>query len=345
MLKRFERALVAGNRWLLIILLLAMACIVFANVVLRYTTGDSIVWAEEVARHLMIWGTFLGAGLVLRFGGHVAIDNLHQVVGPADARALRLLIVVGLGVFFLVMAWFSSQYVWATRFQTTADDAEDGGANLAPPQFEQGKARAQAARMVTGRASYTTLERIGRLEDLAADESQPEPVRARAAEEVERIKAGGSVYPSHLRVNAELSLAELNQLAADPAQSVEVRERARVEADAVRAAEQEARAAELEQLAKAALARVKAAKASGEKKPARPALTAVNTGEPVPFPLTAFLATWDDMAEWWTHYDPADVGPALTAEQWARFEETIAGTIAFTDAARAARQDRAEHIA
>ena len=233
----------------------------------------------------------------------------------------------------------------ATRFQTTADDAEDGGANLAPPQFEHGKARAQAARMVTGRASYTTLERIGRLEDLAADESQPEPVRARAAEEVERIKAGGSVYPSHLRVNAELSLAELNQLAADPAQSVEVRERARVEADAVRAAEQEARAAELEQLAKAALARVKAAKASGEKKPARPALTAVNTGEPVPFPLTAFLATWDDMAEWWTHYDPADVGPALTAEQWARFEETIAGTIAFTDAARAARQDRAEHIA
>ncbi len=52
--------------------------IVFVNVVLRYTTGDSIVWAEEVARHLMIWVTFLGAGLVLRFGGHVAIDALHQ---------------------------------------------------------------------------------------------------------------------------------------------------------------------------------------------------------------------------------------------------------------------------
>ena len=72
--------------------------------------------------------------------------------------------------------------------------------------------------MVTGRASYTTLERIGRLEDLAADESQPEAVRARAAQEIERIKTGGSVYPSHLRVNAELSLAELDQLAADPAQ-------------------------------------------------------------------------------------------------------------------------------
>ena len=120
MLDRFERALVACNRWLLIVLLLAMACIVFANVVLRYTTGDSIVWAEEVARHLMIWGTFLGAGLVLRFGGHVAIDNLHQAVSTRSARWLRSVVAVGIGVFCLVMTYFSVLYVWATRFQTTA---------------------------------------------------------------------------------------------------------------------------------------------------------------------------------------------------------------------------------
>lgn len=120
MLNRIERILVAFNRWLLILLLLAMACIVFANVVLRYTTGDSIVWAEEVARHLMIWVTFLGAGLVLRFGGHVAIDNLHQAVSSRAARLLRTLVVVGIGVFCLVMTYFSILYVWATRFQTTA---------------------------------------------------------------------------------------------------------------------------------------------------------------------------------------------------------------------------------
>lgn len=120
MLNRIERALVACNRWLLIVLLLAMACIVFANVVLRYTTGDSIVWAEEVARHMMIWVTFLGAGLVLRFGGHVAIDNLHRSVGTRKAQWLRRLVVLGVGLFCAVMAVASSQYVWATRFQTTA---------------------------------------------------------------------------------------------------------------------------------------------------------------------------------------------------------------------------------
>ena len=120
MLNRIERALVACNRWVLIVLLLLMACIVFANVVLRYTTGDSLVWAEEVARHLMIWGTFLGAGLVLRFGGHVAIDNLHQAVSTPVARALRTVVALGIGAFALVMTYSSILYVWATRFQTTA---------------------------------------------------------------------------------------------------------------------------------------------------------------------------------------------------------------------------------
>ncbi|WP_416779751.1 ParB N-terminal domain-containing protein [Microbacterium lacticum] len=232
----------------------------------------------------------------------------------------------------------------ATRFRAAGDGGEDGPGNLPEPwDTSAGEARVQAARMVTGRDSHKTLERIGRIEDIAADESQPASVRKQAAEEVARLREGGSVYPSHLRVNAELSLAELDQLAADPGQRAELREQARHEAETVRAAEREAKAAELERLAQAALARVKAAKIGRRAK--RPALTAVEPGSPVPFPLSVFTATWDDMTSWWEHYDPAEVGPALTAEQWARFEQTIAGTVAFADAARAARQDRAEQTA
>ena len=120
MLDRFERGLVAANRWLLIVLLLAMAIIIFSNVVLRYTTGDSIIWAEEVARHMMIWVAFLGAGLALRFGGHVAIYSLHRAVSLRAARVLRAVVVLGLSVFFIFMTVASSDYVWRTRFQSTA---------------------------------------------------------------------------------------------------------------------------------------------------------------------------------------------------------------------------------
>lgn len=120
MLDRIEKGLVAINRWVLIILLLAMAIIIFSNVVLRYTTGDSIVWAEEVARHMMIWVAFLGSGLALRFGGHVAIDNLHRSVSTRTAQLLRALVLLCLALFFIFMTISSSDYVWRTRFQSTA---------------------------------------------------------------------------------------------------------------------------------------------------------------------------------------------------------------------------------
>lgn len=119
MMNHFERWLVAVNRWVLILLMLAMSVVVFVNVVLRYTTGDSLVWAEEVARHIMIWGTFLGAGLVLRFGGHLAIDNLQQALPQRLAKRLRMVVVVLIAVFCGVMAWSAAGFTYAMRFQTT----------------------------------------------------------------------------------------------------------------------------------------------------------------------------------------------------------------------------------
>lgn len=118
--RAFERGFLALNRALLVLLLAAMSCIVFANVCLRYLTTESIVWGEEVARHMMIWLTFLGAGLVLRHGGHVAIDNLQDALPPQVARAVRLVIVLLLLAFALGMIHFGITYVERTMFQMTS---------------------------------------------------------------------------------------------------------------------------------------------------------------------------------------------------------------------------------
>ena len=88
---RFEAGFVALNKWLLIVILAVMSVIIFTNVVLRYTTSQSIEWAEEVARYMMVWMTFLGAGPVLRYGGHIAVENLQDALPVFWARALRLL--------------------------------------------------------------------------------------------------------------------------------------------------------------------------------------------------------------------------------------------------------------
>lgn len=115
----FENALMRLNRYALIVLLAAMALIVFANVVLRYTTSESIEWAEEVARYLMVWLTFLGAGPVLRYGGHIAVDNLQDGLPTAWARALRVLIATLLFGFFAFMVWGGALYLERAQFQMT----------------------------------------------------------------------------------------------------------------------------------------------------------------------------------------------------------------------------------
>ncbi|HEV7913632.1 MAG TPA: TRAP transporter small permease [Albitalea sp.] len=117
---KFERGLLACNRWALIAMLGSMATIIFANVALRYLTNQSIEWAEEVSRHLMIWLTFLGAGPVLRYGGHIAIDNLQDGVPRAAAIGLRVLISVLLLGFFGFMVWYGGLYMLRAQNQTTA---------------------------------------------------------------------------------------------------------------------------------------------------------------------------------------------------------------------------------
>ncbi len=115
-----ERGLLAANRWLLIGLLAAMSVIIFTNVALRYLTSQSIDWAEEVSRHLMIWLTFVGAGPVLRYGGHIAIDNLQDALPRAAAQALRVLIVLLMAGFAGFMIWYGWLYMQRAQFQTTA---------------------------------------------------------------------------------------------------------------------------------------------------------------------------------------------------------------------------------
>ncbi len=118
-MKIFERYFLLTNRWLLIVMLAAMSLIIFTNVVLRYTTSQSIEWAEEVARHLMIWLTFIGCGPVLRYGGHIAVENLQDSLPRPLAIGLRAVIALLLLGLFGFLAWFGVQYMDRTQYQQT----------------------------------------------------------------------------------------------------------------------------------------------------------------------------------------------------------------------------------
>ncbi|HEC71659.1 hypothetical protein LCGC14_0675730 [marine sediment metagenome] len=118
-MRRLERIFVSINAAVVIGCLSSMALVVGANVALRYTTNHSLSWADESARYLMIWMTFLGAGLALRQGGHVAITNLHDVMTTKAQRLLRTAIVLILLLFFGFMVFVGWEYMQRAQFQMT----------------------------------------------------------------------------------------------------------------------------------------------------------------------------------------------------------------------------------
>lgn len=118
-LARLEDVLVRVNQWLLIALMASMALLVFVNVVCRYLFNFSIIWVEELTQYQMIWVAYLGAGLALREGRHVAVDTLQDLLPAPLRRGLRALIGLAMGVFLAVLVVLGYQIVVFTWSQET----------------------------------------------------------------------------------------------------------------------------------------------------------------------------------------------------------------------------------
>jgi len=246
-------------------------------------------------------------------------DGLHKTLSPTEAATLYREVK-------MLLAEDARRRQEASRFG--ALPASDGPAIVAAPLIaESGTARGQAARIVSGRQSYTTLELIGDLQRIAADESADEVLRARAAAELQLIDKGGPVASAHRRINTLSVDSELEDVAEDAAQQGGLRDPASRGVTLLRIAERSDTEAELEQLAKQALARTKTAVQESAIPPSRVAT----------LPVRSFVFLWNDLNEWWLRYDPAQISAELTDSQWEQFEATLAGTNVFAQQMRACR--------
>lgn len=89
---QFCDVLAASARFAIKVLMAAMTVDVLLGVFFRYVVQDALTWTEETARYLMIWTGFIGTGLALREGNHVAVEFLIHRLSGAGHRALIMLI-------------------------------------------------------------------------------------------------------------------------------------------------------------------------------------------------------------------------------------------------------------
>ncbi|HEX4400137.1 MAG TPA: ParB/RepB/Spo0J family partition protein [Galbitalea sp.] len=223
----------------------------------------------------------------------------------------------------------------ATQFRSDPrNPAIAGPANFAGPA---GDARAQAARAVTGQRSDLTLERILEVQHLAQDPTAPTEVREIAVRELSALDRDRRVNGHYLVVKAAQGTGELQQLALDPAQPADVRQAATSGLQRLQALD---RPEDLARVAKDALARARATNGtSGLRAPLAPRTPPAQVAR---FSVRAFLMTIRETDYWWLHYDPAEIGAALTAAQWEQFDDWVAQAEAFRHAARSKARPSAD---
>lgn len=205
-----------------------------------------------------------------------------------------------------VMAEDAARRQASTRFSAENQPGNDGPAKFAGPSGALGDARELAAAMIPGGASHTTLEKIGYIEEIAANPAQPETLRAEATAALERIEAGDPVHPIYQAI--------------------------RDSADTAR----EVREATMHALAEDAVARANAMKKGKKPKP-RPKPLLPDDAPPVRYPVRAFVQTWGELANWCAHYDIHVLAVELTDDQYENFLTVAEATARFADDLRTAR--------
>lgn len=76
-LKKIDKSIEWVQLVMCCIIMFAIMWLTFAMVFWRYALNNSIVWAEEILRYIMIWGVLVGAGLTTREDQHVSMDILQ----------------------------------------------------------------------------------------------------------------------------------------------------------------------------------------------------------------------------------------------------------------------------
>jgi ParB family chromosome partitioning protein len=244
-------------------------------------------------------------------------DTLTSLLAERDENALRLpLSPIEAASMYRelkeLMAEDAARRQEASRFGAADRGEVDGAADSPAPLRNRGNARHQAAELVTQQASYSRLEHVNWIEEVAADESQPDRIRELAARELDTIRGNGKVDASYQRIKGAIELLKLVPTSA---------EGGRVRND------------EMDALANEALARARADRnrRAAENKAKRA------SRNPMPHTLRYFVLTWRDLDGWWHHYDPRQVGIELRDADWEVFDRIATETVAFANAAREAR--------
>lgn len=101
-------------------LLASYFVLVLAQVFFRYVLNESLFWAEEMVRGLMVWGVMISSALVAASRNHIRVEVLELML-PPTGRRIVVRIANALSIAFsLILLWAAIQLMDRSWLQQTA---------------------------------------------------------------------------------------------------------------------------------------------------------------------------------------------------------------------------------
>ncbi len=97
-----------------------LACyfvLVLLQVFFRYVLNDSLFWAEELVRGLMVWGVMISSALVAGSRGHIRVVVLELMLPPAGRRVVLWIADVLTLAFSVLLFWAAIELMRRTWLQ------------------------------------------------------------------------------------------------------------------------------------------------------------------------------------------------------------------------------------
>ena len=98
-------------------LLVSYFVLVLLQVFFRYVLNESLFWAEELVRGLMVWGVMIGSALVASARGHIRVEVLERMLPPTGGRIVVWICDALTITFSLILLWAAVQLMDRTWLQ------------------------------------------------------------------------------------------------------------------------------------------------------------------------------------------------------------------------------------
>ena len=113
----------------LCVLLIAIVCLTFTQVLFRYVLHLSLSWSEELVKYLFLWLAALASAYAFKTKSHFAIRFLVNRFGKSMQRIMGGVVMVIISGFLILFTWKAIEYTISVANQI----APSTGLSMAVP--------------------------------------------------------------------------------------------------------------------------------------------------------------------------------------------------------------------